>query len=205
MKKICFLLLFPGVVFCQLEIRVLGSQDIPPSILYNGNIQKAVSFSDNNGKHLALITESGEQISKDESSFRGADIYAYQYTNVEGKWSMDWKVYDFIKDCELDLACNYIPDTFGVTDLDQDGEAEVWLMYELACTGDVSPSIMKVIMYENGIKHAVRGERRTLISENPKEYYGGDYAFGSTFKDAPDTFRKYAVKLWKTHVDMVRN
>ena len=71
-------------------------------------------------------------------------------------------------------------------------------MYKTVCHGDVSPSDMKIIMYENDKKYAVRGTNKVQIS--PKEYTGGQYAFDEAFKKAPEAFRQYAAQLWKKNL-----
>ena len=52
------------------------------------------------------------------------------------------------------IGAMHQPDSVKITDLDGDGLAEVWLAYEMWCKGDVSPSKLKVIMYEGSRKHA---------------------------------------------------
>ena len=111
---------------------------------------------------------------------------------------LTWRVQDFVKDCELDLKANFIKNSFAVTDLDKNGKAEVWIMYETICTGDISPSTMKIIMYEDEKKYAIRGKRKAKISAT--EYIGGEYTFDEAFKKAPKVFRQYAINLWKTNI-----
>lgn len=48
----------------------------------------------------------------------------------------NWRVYDYVLDCPVDLLLNSIPNTFTVTDLNKDGFAEVWIMYKRSCAGD---------------------------------------------------------------------
>jgi len=45
----------------------------------------------------------------------------------------NWQVHDFVADCPLDLGARFIPQALTVTDLDQDGTAEVWLVYRTTC------------------------------------------------------------------------
>lgn len=71
-------------------------------------------------------------------------------------------------------------------------------MYKTVCHGDVSPSNMKIIMYENNKKYAVRGTSRVKVSVN--QYEGGEYTFDESFKQGSEIFRNYALQLWKKNL-----
>ena len=105
---------------------------------------------------------------------------------------------DFVKHCEFDIKASFIKNSFAVTDLNNDGKAEVWMMYKTSCTSDVSPSDMKIIMYEGEKKYAIRGKNKVKISD--KAYEGGEYTFDEIFKKGPLAFRDYATKLWKKNI-----
>ena len=125
-------------------------------------------------------------------------MYAYSYKIIGDQQRLLWQVHDFVKGCPVDIKANYVPNTFAVTDLNKDGKAEVWLMYKTVCHGDVSPSNMKIIMYEGNKKYAVRGTNKVKISD--KEYNGGRYTFDEAFKSGPESFQLYALQLWKKHL-----
>jgi len=133
-----------------------------------------------------------------EPDNRDAAFYAYHFYSKGDSIQTSWKINDYIKDCPVDLKANYIKQTFAVTDLNKDGKAEVWLMYKTVCHGDVSPSDMKIIMYEAGNKYAVRGTNKVKVSE--KGYMGGEYKFDDALKKAPQVFRQYAEQLWKKNI-----
>jgi hypothetical protein len=100
-----------------------------------------------------------------------------------------WKVYDFNKECPVDLDLYFINKTFAVTDLDKNGIAEVWIMYKNYCHGDISPVPTKIIMYEGNTKYALRGESRV-------NKMGGNYTLDDNFRKGNVTFKQYAKKLW---------
>lgn len=64
----------------------------------------------------------------------------------------------------------------------------------LACRGDVSPSTMKLIMYEGDKKYAVRGTCKIVMGD---ESYGGEMNMDANFKNGLQVFREYAQKKWK--------
>jgi hypothetical protein len=86
----------------------------------------------------------------------------------------------------------------AITDLNHDGKAEMWMMYKTVCHGDVSPSTMKIIMYEGSQKFAVRGTNRVKLSAN--KFLGGEYSFDDAFKTGPEPFREFAKQLWQKNI-----
>ncbi|PWK67061.1 hypothetical protein LX99_04919 [Mucilaginibacter oryzae] len=185
----------------QIKITQLAKTDIPKSITYKGHIVNAVRYTDKAGEHIVITTETGETATKNSETGDGRDaaLYAYHY-NVTGnnEFKLSWQTYDFISDCSLDIKANYAPGSFAITDVDNNGIAEVWLVYRTACRGDVSPSTMKLIMHEGDKKYAMRGESKVKLSE--KEIYGGTYTFDAAFRTGPAALRKYAADTWNKNI-----
>jgi hypothetical protein len=180
----------------QINTTNLDTNKLPNGIKYTGKIKTAVRWTDKSGDNIVITTETGVTVNKKDPSddFRDAELYAYHFIVGKDSSNLTWKVYDFIKECPLDIAANFVKNTFQVTDLNNDGVAEVWLMYKLVCHGDVSPCDMKIIMYQGQQKYAMRGQNKVQVSDN--EFYGGDYKFDKAFTEGPTTFKDYATKLW---------
>lgn len=193
-------LLFCSLSNAQIKVKKLDKGALPRSLKYSGHLKNAVIWTDNAGTHYVVTSETGNVDSNTEPDMenRDAELFAYHYLLVKDTLHLTWKVYDFIKDCPVDLTASFIKNTFAVTDLNKDGQAEVWLMYKTVCHGDVSPSDMKIVMYENGRKYVVRGTNRVKLSE--KEYYGGDYKWDAAFQSAPKEFKTYAKALWQKNI-----
>jgi hypothetical protein len=201
--KLYILALFALISFtAQAQVRVikLDKTAIPKSIIYKGHIIDAAKFTDKEGEHIVITTETGETQSKngDGDDYRDAALYAYHYLIQSGAYKATWTLYDFVKDCPVDIAANFVRKTFAVTDLDNNGTAEVWLMYKTVCHGDVSPSDLKIIMHEGDKKYAMRGTNKVQVSKT--EYEGGKYTFDQAFNTAPASFKQYAQKLWKKNL-----
>lgn len=190
------------IVFGQGKITLtnLSKSEIPKGISYKGNLKEAVRWIDGSGVNLVITSETEETTSSSAPSedYRDKSLYAYHFLLFEDSISQTWKVTDFIKECPLDIAANFVKNTFQVTDLDKDGIAEVWMMYILTCTGDVSPAEMKIILYEGTQKYAVRGHNKVDVGNGQLE--GGDYKFDKAFDKAPASFRDFAKKLWNKNV-----
>jgi hypothetical protein len=171
----------------------LDTNQIPKSIKYKGGIDTAVKFTDGDGEHVILTATDFD--SDTDHRATGIYLYAYCYLITGDQWHLSWQMRDFVNECEFDIGGEFLPKTFAVTDLNHDGKAEVWLMYDLACRSDVSPSDLKIIMHEGAKKYAMRGGSRVKV--NATDYYGGDYKFDAAFKNGPQAFRQYAQQLWE--------
>ena len=185
----------------QIKTTNLGLTKLPNGIKFSGKIKTAVRWTDKSGDNIVITTETGEKTSKKEEpmdDFREASLYAYHYIVVKDSTFLTWKIYDFVKDCSFDIEASFIKNSFQVTDLNNDGVAEVWIMYKTVCTSDVSPCDMKIIMYQGQQKYAMRGQNKVKVSD--KKFYGGDYKFDNAFLDGPTMFRDFAKKMWNKNI-----
>jgi hypothetical protein len=199
-KSTCLFIIFLNarMAFAQIKISKVDKKSIPKSASYKGEIIAAVRFTDTEGDHLVITTETGTTDSKGNEGGRDAALYAYFY-NINGiSTTLNWQTYDFVSYCYQDLDATYVPHTFAITDLNKDGKAEVWLMYKTLCTGDVSPGEMKIIMHEGSKKYAIRGQNRVRVGVN--HFAGGKYTFDEAFKNGPVQFKNYAQELWKKNI-----
>ena len=184
----------------QIKTVTLDKKSIPKSIVYKGHIINAVQYTDSEGEHLMITTETGNMKDKGDGNddFLKADLYAYNYLIKGNRQTLSWQMHDFTIACSLDTKAKYVPNTFAITDLNKDGTAEVWLMYSTACRGDVSPANMKIIMHEGTKKYAIRGSSRVKVTD--KDYAGGEYTLDEVFKTGPTIFKQYALALWKKNL-----
>lgn len=193
-----FLLLSPVFIHAQLKIKQLNKASVPGEVKYSGIIKHAVTWTDSSGTHFVVASETGNVENRKQPENQDAELFAYHYSRTTAGFQLSWKLYDFIKDCPVDIKASFIKNTFAVTDLNQNGQAEVWLMYKTVCHGDVSPNDMKIVMYENDRKYAVRGRNKVSVSE--KETIGGEFRFDAAFRNGPQAFRTYATKLWNRNI-----
>jgi hypothetical protein len=192
-------LILTQTCFAQFKLTKLDKNSIPKSIQYRGNIVEAVRWTDDTGDNIVILTATDKTQSKNapDDSYSDGALYAYHYLVSGDSTKQTWKVYDYVKECPVDMFLYFLDKTFAVTDLNKDGKAEVWIMYKVSCQGDVSPIPMKIIMYQDNKKFAVRGTTKVKVSAT--DYMGGEYSFDEAFKNAPKEFRQYAEKLWKEH------
>ena len=157
-----------------------------------GKILKAVRYTDITGENLILLTETDVVSKQDDLGNYSAskELFAYRFFLKDNNKEV-WRVRDFVRDCEVDITVSFVLNAFRITDLNGDGNAEIWMTYMLNCAGDVSPNTMKIIMYEGEKKYAVRG-----IVQN--EFMGGELEteMNKLFASVPSEFRDFAKELW---------
>lgn len=189
-----------------LTVEKIDSTQFPTSIKYEGFIKNAVRWKDKLGDNIVVTTETGYHINKKfehESDGSDAELFAYHFIVSGNEVKQTWRVYDFISDCPVDIVASFVKNSFQVTDLNNNGIAETWLMYKTTCHGDVSPCDMKIIMYEGKKKYAIRGESRVqvgLYDNGEKQFIGGQYKLDENFKKGPKAFKEFAEKLWKDNL-----
>lgn len=164
-----------------------------------GEILKSAPYADRGERHVVILTQEDypSRPNKDDPDFicGNADVRAYGY-NLAGASGPVWRMHDYVHDCETSATAEFSPDSPLVTDVDGNGLAEVWLVYYISCHGDVSPDGMKILMYEGGKKHALRGE--TFVHVDGQDM-GGTYTADPAMRAAPQAIRRYADQLWQEH------
>ena len=190
----CILLTASAVAQKKIPYTQLEKRNLPADIIYKGTIKNVVKWNDIEGDHILITTETGIVNGANEDE-RNAELYAMQYNINKNTSIQSWKVTDYVKNCPVDLEASFVKNSLEITDLNQDGIAEVWLVYTTVCHGDVSPSDLK----EDTKKYGMRGQTRIKLSAN--EYLGGEYKFDNAFKDGPASFRNFATSIWKKHMN----
>lgn len=191
------LLLFPSLSLSSTaDIEIIKTITIPTSIKIKGKIVDIARWKDSTGENLVVLSQSGEIKSKvsDCDFCRDSLLYAQQFRKNGNGWMSVWRMQDFEKKCEWDLHVGYFKKSLSITDVDDNGIAEVSFLYMLNCISDVSPERMKLLLYENGKKYSIRG-RKILKFGNLR--YEGDMKLDKSFNDAPKSFKVFAVDRWK--------
>lgn len=160
---------------------------------YSYQLKRAKKWHDASGENWLVLYETGSYIEKGKSN-SSAKLAAILYQKSDSGFVQKWKMNDYIQDCDLDVTCSFYDDQLSITDIDNNGYAEVTMLYALSCKGDVSPNSKKLIMYEKGKKYAIRGEELMVLQ---KDTIGGAMNVDASFKDAPPAFLAFAKDYWK--------
>jgi len=159
-----------------------------------GNIKQFMRWTDHLGDNYLLLTVTNEIKSSAKTSDK--ELYGYHFIRKD---SLVWQLTDFEKGCSFDNIVEFRNGATKITDLDKNGLSEIWIMYSLACTSDVSPRVLKLIMYQGNKKYAIRGTSqpaRNMMDEKN----GGKYTLSKEFESLPQPFKDFAQKLWEQHL-----
>jgi hypothetical protein len=201
--------------------------DIPASIRFKGTLHEAWQWNDTKGKNI-LITSvvdpyEDKPAGENEERILSAELHAFHFVLLDTGYVKVWQISDAEKACPFDISAEFIKNAIAITDLDNNGIAETWVQYKLACRSDVSPAYMKIILHEDTVKYGLRGlmwvktgeEDSFAVTQNdmnleklpkPADEYDqmmqrfGRYETEKEFARAPAVFLAYARKQWMKHV-----
>lgn len=220
----CIILVFIG---CSKDDKIdkIKEVDIQGVYNYSGQFIVGLTWLDANGKNVLILSKSEKHLGKiainarknhefeivnGDTSFYGIEsealdqeIFAYHYIKQGNGISLLWKMYDFEKDCVLNLILEFLETPPLLTDLDNDNIMESWIIYKKACISDVSPLDMKIIMHEGKKKYAVRG--KNIVQVGVDNYIGGEKEFDNNFINGDSKFVDYAENLWQEHKNNARD
>jgi len=179
---ICFYTAF-GRVSAQHNIANFEDRDID-----------TVKYIDKAGIHLLSLSSSGE-IAGSEEGTRSSFIHMVHQLIRSDQNQILWEIKDGVEDCPVDVEAKFLSEP-RFTDFNNDGIKEVWMIYQTACKGDISPSTIIVkMMDERGIPYTLEGAQLLVYTDGTVE--GGDYSFDTKFMKTNNTYRDYALAFLK--------
>ena len=181
---------------------VFAANTLAPYRGVQGSLLKKIPFKDASGDYTLILTQKEyiENDYPDDSSMclTNLDLYAYAFKEMgDGLPKRLFYMHDFVHNCIASTTAEFTADTPVITDLDNNGHAEIWLIYYISCHGDVSPDGLKILMYEDGKKHARRGQ--TFVHVDGMNM-GGKYKDDPAMQQAAPVFKDFANELWKKHM-----
>ncbi len=148
-----------------------------------GELQRVLSWTDKYGTNAVVF-------SRQKRGKTGAALVAsHGRLEGDGSWTIVREFKEVIETCEFDLILEPYVGDWSVTDLDNDGVGEATFAWNADCVSDVSPTIYKLLMTEDGNKYTLRGYTR--VGE-----FGGDFKADPEFQKAPAGFQAHAEKTW---------
>lgn len=157
------------------------------------------------------------------------DMRIAQYSSEGGVFKLLWEETDSIRDCALDMWLGILPNSIRLTDLDRDGITETTFAYKGACRGDIGPSDLFVVMYEDDARMALEGlmmlkfdnfgntreplhsqslfdpdysrvDTASMTAQAARRETEGRYAHENDFDGQPVAFVNFARRLWLEYV-----
>lgn len=159
----------PAAVPSVDAVKISQSQ-LPASIKITGTMHEAWQWKDARGENILVTSYSPLRERKDKNGeiYNSRKLFILQYVQESGVYAPAWQWSDDIPDCMFDLACNFIPASTTITDIDRNGVAEIKVQYELACRSDVSPTLMKLVMQQSGKVYGLQGSRWIAMQEGER-------------------------------------
>src|SRR5690606_3137542 len=189
----------------KMNIDTLSYDDIPKYLEFRGTVVEALRWKDNASEKILVQTVTGqfnwkdyEENSKEYMIQDKSELYVYLFEQKQNdnKFNFSWKIYDYTECFGVDWFTGFIPKATTITDLDKDGITEITIPYVLICRGGMDPGVMKIIMYEDGIKYALRGS--TMLMCESKNPYGGENSASENLKTQP-LFQNLLNQRWNVH------
>lgn len=154
-----------------------------------GELQRVLSWTDKYGTNAVVF-------SREKRGTTGAALTAtHGRLEGDGSWTVVREFKEFIDTCEFDLVLEPYLGEWSITDLDKDGVGEATFAWNADCVSDVSPTIYKMLMTEDGAKYTLRGHTR--VGE-----FGGEFKADPEFTKAPEGFQAHAEKAWAASVEL---
>jgi len=158
-------------------------------------VERVMTWDEDDGKHAAVFAVLTKEGQKDEELWTSKTLYVTTFHVVGDVYKEVLVIRELVNPCNLDIEARFLPGTATLTNLDDDGQAELTFGYQTRCAGDVSPSTKKVLMLEGKQRYALRGNSKITLPGGIVE--GGDYK--PDFKKAPAAFKEHAIRIWATN------
>lgn len=160
---------------------------------YKGEVIEGKAWQDANGKNFVIFTEIFDKEKAEMNGVKDKFLYAYHFAN-KGKGYKELRmIQDWEKECDLINHAEFRFNTLNITDLDKDNKAEVTFIYRLGCNMDPTPVPIKLMMFEDGEKYAIRGKTSIESMNIP-----GEMNVDASFNYAPIQFLEFAKKVWES-------
>ena len=175
----------------RLELRTLPKA--PEGMDAKGS--QAWGWSDGNGENVFAVTYTDRE---DPDGAEGPTksrsmVITHDATGPDGSTERKRMVKDFVNDCLFDVHLGLETGSIQLSDLDDDGVAEITFAYRLACASDVSPVGRKVLLLENGAKYILRGHTGVNLGST---MVASEYEVDPSVGQAPAAFREHLFAAW---------
>jgi hypothetical protein len=162
--------------------------------LYKGQIKQGKRWKDNRGENIVILTATGVYWANVYDATRGAKLYAYHFIKTaDNSYKEIGKISEVVDDCAFDVKCDFFSNSLSVTDLDNDGIAEVGFALVKGCRLELAPDEKKLVFYEGKDLYTITGT--TTVAKGAQQL-GGDKKVEKKFEQAPEAFLEFANKQW---------
>ncbi|MBQ9591241.1 MAG: hypothetical protein IJR32_00175 [Paludibacteraceae bacterium] len=224
---IAFVLAIIAAQAKDIVVTDITADQIPSEVKYKGDIYAAVTWKDKQGTHFVIETQTKPLMTKSakaaqqreeednivdangntepiaylDADYRIKGLFTYHYVqNKKDGLVLVFKHIDFIDQCtEQNLHANYLTKPV-ITDLNDDKNAEVWIVYALGCRQfDATPLAMRMIVYMGNQRAQVNGLQ--LVYRKDGKTNGGESRMDENFQQLPQPIKDFGKRLWMENVN----
>lgn len=176
------------LIYACLNCSDAFAQDQPYAI--SALVVDTVTWWDEQGQNL-LLMEQSELVRNEDEGTSSQWITVTHWLKENNTLTKTWSYQDSIVDCPIDLELRFLAEP-QFPDIDKDGYKEIFFMIQSACKGDISPSIVQVIMVDKKrIKYFMEANQKLIFPDGTTD--GGDYDLGD-FKELSKAYQDHAIK-----------
>jgi len=160
---------------------------------------RAYRFTDSAGDHAVVFSRkvTREVDPLDEAITDRIEVSAVlmDWPSSDGVAATTWQRVDAIE-CEgVDIEADFYPETFAVTDMYGDGNAELTFAYYRFCGGAIEPADVTVVLQEAGSSYVLEGQTLVKVGSDPA--FGGGFTMDAALNDAPKWLREKVLATFR--------
>lgn len=131
------------------------------------SIYRVYEYDDKAGKHFIVMTENNVPCNERKDCFDSIKAYCFQYKNKE--FNLKWRMTDFIlpkgNEVSEEYSISFWTKYFKLNDYNNDGFIDPILVYGTLGMNGTSDGRIKILVYHNGKKSAIRHQNAILDFE----------------------------------------
>lgn len=164
---------------------------------FEGELIQTVTWVDQSGKNTLVL--SGKSAYPLNEDLRRAEFHAYAFATPDKLPHPQWLLQEVVDSCYCDCAVELAEGSIPIRDVDQDGVAEVFLMYFLNDLCDVSPMFTRLTVASGKNTYSLEGYTRRFQAPDLPEVK--TISPGPTFASAPPAIQQAAYLFWEDYLE----
>ncbi|WP_370277515.1 M949_RS01915 family surface polysaccharide biosynthesis protein [Flavobacterium sp. J27] len=149
------------------EIVSIFTESLKTKLKIDYSIYRIYKYEDNGGTHYLIMTENKTECDNGKECFDS--IKAFCFNLKEEQYHLEWKLKDFIlpkgNEVSEEYSINFWTKYFELNDYDNDGFVDPIIVYGTYGMNGTDDGRIKIVVYHNGKKRAIRHQNGTLDFE----------------------------------------
>ena len=160
-----------------------------------GEIVVGRVWTDANGENVLVLSQIKEEhFSDDDGPSSDTRLMVKHFVNEEGNYRLLSEIDERESDCGFENRAAFSVSLLNISDLDKNGVAEIYIVYRMGCTSELSPDQLRLVMFENAKKYSITG---TTIADYGDRKEGGKTFVDPSFEKLTEAQRNEAMRIWE--------